>query len=495
MDRLASNWQAMPIDPLAVNRSWQPNRARNRIEFRLLFTNLFTLMSLHAERIRVLLAKGPLTARQLLTDVGISQPTLSRIVAAMGADVVRVRNARSIQYALRDTVRGLVDIPVYRVGLDGKIKRLGLLVPVRDDGFVMQQEDGTTLHSLGIPWWLLDMRPQGFMGRAYANRHAQALGLPTSIAEWSDAQALRALLAHGHDAVGNILLGDLARDRFVNAADPIAIPLHQKGAAYARLANDVAGTGESGSSAAGEQPKFTAYAETQTEIGTGHSHQIVKFTLPEDNAITERWRDLLLAEHHALQTLAYGGVDAARSEVIDHGGQRFLEVERFDRVGPAGRCGMFSLSAVDAEFTAMGRSPWPVVTQALAAAGHIHPLAHEGAALLYAFGTLIGNTDMHHGNLSFISAQGRPYALAPAYDMLPMGFQPRSGGALTDTLSPATLHAAVAPLVWRRALSLATAYLTRLQADAQFSERFTPCIDSLAAHIGGASIKIERLAV
>ena len=84
-------------------------------------------MSLHAERIRVLLAKGPLTARQLLTEVGISQPTLSRIVAAMGADVVRVRNARSIQYALRDTVRGLVDVPVYRVGLDGKIKRLGLL--------------------------------------------------------------------------------------------------------------------------------------------------------------------------------------------------------------------------------------------------------------------------------------------------------------------------------------------------------------------------------
>jgi hypothetical protein len=38
--------------------------------------------------------------------------------------------------------------------------------------------------------------------------------------------------------------------------------------------------------------------------------------------------------------------------------------------------------------------------------------------------------------------------------MLPMGFQPRSGGALTDTLNTATLHAAVEPLVWRRALSL-----------------------------------------
>jgi HipA-like C-terminal domain len=448
-------------------------------------------MTFHAERIQILLAKGPMAAQQLLKEVAISQPTLSRAIAAMGANVVRVRNARSIQYALRDTVRGLVDIPVYRVGTDGKIKRLGLLIPIRDDGFVMQQEDGATLHSQGIPWWLLDMRPQGFMGRAYATRHAQALGLPSSIAEWSDTQALRALLAHGHDAVGNILLGDLARDRFVNAADPTAIPLHQKGEAYARLANEVASTGESWSSAAGEQPKFAAYSETVT----GCSHKIVKFTLPEDNAITERWRDLLLAEHHALQTLSMAGVAAARSEVIDYGGQRFLEVERFDRVGATGRYGVFSLAAVDAEFAGMARSPWPVVTATLAAAEHIHTNAHDGAALLYAFGTLIGNTDMHHGNLSFVSAHGRPYALAPAYDMLPMGFQPRSGGALTDTLNPATLHAVVGPLVWRRAHSLATAYLTRLKADDQFSERFAPCIDSLATHISVASMKVERLAI
>ena len=439
-----------------------------------------------------------MAAQQLLKEVAISQPTLSRTIVAMGADVIRVRNARTIQYALRDTVRGLVDIPVYRVDTDGKIKHLGLLVPVRDDGFVMIQDDGTTLHSQGIPWWLLDMRPQGFMGRAYATRHAQSLGLPASIAEWSDAQALRALLAHGHEAVGNILLGDLARERFVNAADATAIPLHQKGQAYARLANEVASTGESWSSAAGEQPKFTAYAETQTESGTGCSHCIVKFTLPEGNAITERWRDLLLAEHHALQTLSAAGVAAARSEVIDYGGQRFLEVERFDRVGMRGRCAAFSLAAVDAEFTGMARSPWPVVTQALASAGHINTQAHEGAALLYAFGTLIGNTDMHHGNLSFVSAHGRPYdppyALAPAYDMLPMGFQPRSGGALTDTLNPASLHPVVGPAVWQRALKLATQYLTRLQADAQFSKKFEPCLDSLATHITDASTKIDRLA-
>lgn len=448
-------------------------------------------MTSQAERIQRLLARGAMTAEQLLKEVGISQPTLSRALASMGADVVRVRSARSIQYALRDTVRGLVDMPVYRVSSDGKIKRLGLLVPVRPEGFVMQQDDGVTLHSQGMPWWLLDMRPQGFMGRAYAGRHAQALGFPASIAQWSDTQALRALLVHGHDAAGNLVLGDLARDRFVNAEDPVAVPLAQRGAAYARLANEVASTGESWSSAAGEQPKFATYAETST----GCSHQIVKFTLPEDNAITERWRDLLLAEHHALQTLGEAGVAAARAEVVDYDGQRFLALERFDRVGVRGRCGLFSLAALDAEFAGMARSPWPVVTATLAATGHITQEAHEGAALLYAFGTLIGNTDMHQGNLSFVGGHGRPYELAPAYDMLPMGFQPRSGGALTNTLSPATLHAAVEPLVWRRALSLATAYLTRLKAEAQLSKRFTPCIDSLTSHISDAGVKVDRLAL
>ena len=443
----------------------------------------------HVDRIRMLLAAGPLAAQQIIEKVGISQPTLSRAIAALGNEVIRIRKARAIHYALRDAVRGLTEAPVYRVGMDGKIKHLGMLIPVRDQGFVMLDDEGAALHSEGLPWWLLDMRPQGFMGRAYANRHAQQLGLPASIAEWSDTHALRALLAHGHDAVGNLLLGDLARDHFVNSPLPVAIPLLNKGEEYARLANEVAYTGETWSSAAGEQPKFAAYSETPH----GARHQIVKFTLPDANPITERWRDLLLAEHHALKTVGEAGIAAARSDIIDFASQRFLEVERFDRVGPTGRCGMFSLAAVDAEFTGMGRSPWPVVTAALVSEGQIRSDAHDVASLLYAFGTLIGNTDMHHGNLSFVSSDGRPYSIAPAYDMLPMGFQPRSGGALTDTLNPATLHAAVATATWRRALGLAAIFVERLESDGRFSDRFAPCLASLKAHLAEGSLKIDRL--
>ena len=447
-------------------------------------------MSEYADQIRLSLAPGPLSAVQLMGKLGISQPTLSRAIQGLGVDAVRIREGRTSRYALRDNARGMAECSVYQVEEDGKIRQIGVLIPVRHEGYVMQQSDGATRFSEGIPWWLLDMRPQGFMGRAYASQHAQSLGLPASIAEWTDTQALRALIAHGHDATGNIVLGDMARDRFVHAADPVPIALQQRGADYARLANELAGAGETWSSAAGEQPKFAAYSET----ATGASHQIVKFTLPQDNPITERWRDLLLSEHHALQTLAQSGMAAARTEIVDHNGQRFLSVERFDRVGVRGRRAMFSLSAVDAEFTAMARSPWPVVAAELAARGHIHRQANEGAALLYAYGTLIGNTDMHHGNLSFVSSHGRPYSLAPAYDMLPMGFQPRSGGGLSNSLAPANLHAAVPPQMWQRALWLATDFLQRLRADPRFSSQFTPCLDSLANHIAEADTRIARLA-
>lgn len=443
----------------------------------------------HTDQIRLALAGGPVGTQALRNKLEISQPTLTRNIATMGEEIVRIRSGRSIGYAIQDAHRGFGVIPVYRVGFDGKIKRLGELIPVRSEGFVMLQEDGQTLYSEGIPWWLLDMRPQGFMGRAYASAHAIALGLPTSINEWSDSHALRALLAHGHDAVGNILLGDITRERFLNATAPVPVALQDKGAKYQQLSRCVASTGDTWSSAAGEQPKFATYAQTTH----GDSHVIVKFTLPDANPVTQRWRDLLLCEHHALQTLGAAGVDAARSAIIDYEGQRFLEVERFDRVGAFGRVGLFSLAALDAEFTGMARQSWPVVAKSIAEMGHITEAAFDGTVLLYAFGMLIGNTDMHHGNLSFVSSHGRPYSLAPAYDMLPMGFQPRLGG-LTRELNPVTLHAAVPPRTWVQALHLANSFMARIRADERFSLDFAECIDGLAAHIVDATGKIERLA-
>lgn len=442
-----------------------------------------------AEQLRLHLASGPYAVRQLVEMTGLSQPTLSRALRELGDEVLALRQGRVIHYLLRDRQRGLPEFPVYRVDGEGRLYLLGQLLPVRPEGFVMRQEDGRLLHSDGLPWWLVDMRAQGFLGRAFAQSHAALLGLSPRLDEWSDSDHLRALLAWGAEAVGNLLLGERAREQFLTAPPPQPLPA-DCAAAYARLAQAAAAGEAPGSSAGGEQPKFTACVST----GDGPCHVLVKFSETTAGPVSERWRDLLLAEHLALSTLREAGIPAAASRVIDHDGQRFLEVERFDRLGLLGRRAVWSLTALDAEFVGHGRPDWPGISRRLAELGEVVPEAAPAAALLWAFGTLIGNTDMHNGNLSFTSDAGRPYALAPAYDMLPMAFRPTSGGGLPESVPEVGLHPGVAADLWRRALTLAEVFLGHLQATPEaFSPRFAPCVAGLDAHVAKMRERIGRL--
>ena len=171
-----------------------------------------------------------------MAELGVSQPTLSRALRTLGDDLLPLGAARSIQYALRDATREHLQAPVYRVSAAGQLRELGTLVPVHPDGFVMVQSDGVRLHTEGLPWWLFDMRPQGYLGRAYNQRHGGRLGLPTRLTDWNDGHVLRALLQQGDDLPGNLLLGDAARDVFLNAPAPQPIALEHKAQAYAELA-------------------------------------------------------------------------------------------------------------------------------------------------------------------------------------------------------------------------------------------------------------------
>jgi hypothetical protein len=221
---------------------------------------------------------------------------------------------------------------------------------------------------------------------------------------------------------------------------------------------------------------------------------IVKFSEMLGSSISQRWRDLLLAEHLALTTLRQANVSAAQSAVVDFESQRFLEVERFDRVGSLGRKAVVSLAALDAEFVGAAHQPWPVVVQRLAAVSVITPEAAAATEVLWAFGVLTGNTDMHSGNLSFVSEHGRPYQLAPAYDMTPMAFAPSSSGKLPSTVPAVTLHASVRNDHWRAAMAIAQSYLSALQSNMQFSAEFEVCVNALAAHIESAGTQVARLA-
>jgi hypothetical protein len=448
----------------------------------------------HTITLRNLLASGSRSARQIVESTGISQASVSRTIQAMGNEVVRFGPYRSIQYALRRPLLATPDIPIYRISPDGRMETLGTLSPVQPAGYVMTPSAGQATMSEGFPWWLDDMRPQGFLGRAFVAALAAPLGLPPRLGDWQEEHVLRALISQfGYDAVGNLVLGEQGREHFLLRREPQPLPASLLTDSYARLAQQALSGETPTSSAGGEQPKFTAYVET----ASGQSHVLVKFTLPDaeiqSNPVIRRWRDLLLAEHHALSLLREKGVSAVSTRIVDHGQQRFLEVERFDRIGPHGRRCVISLSALDAEFVGLGRGGWPGITARLAAERQISRQAHEATCLLHAFGTLICNSDMHPGNLSFITDGDQPYELAPAYDMLPMAFAPRASGELPNSLPAPTLDSLIATSHWQAALVLGRAYLERLREDGGFSEGFAGCIAALETHLAAGEMRIGRL--
>ena len=108
-------------------------------------------------------------------------------------------------------------------------------------------------------------------------------------------------------------------------------------------------------------------------------------------------------------------------------GDVFLETERFDRVDLHGRLTVCTLDALNPAFPGDKSTDWTyLVTRlkemGLAAGDTIRAVDH-----LSWFGRLVGNTDMHLGNLSF-HVSSSILRLAPTYDMLPMGYAPLAGG-------------------------------------------------------------------
>ena len=137
----------------------------------------------------------------------------------------------------------------------------------------------------------------------------------------------------------------------------------------------------------------------------------------------------------ASEVLARHGVHVAASKVIESSQRSYLVSSRFDRVGAGGRLHAVAVGAVHEEFVPGSYSNWGATCEALARQGRLDPVASDQAAALLRFGRLIGNTDMHSGNLSFFVEQAAlgkgVFTLAPLYDMLPMRYRPDpvQGGA------------------------------------------------------------------
>lgn len=438
-------------------------------------------------RLALLLGRQPAASTpELAAQLGVSVPTVQRLLRRAGAQVLSLGRARRTRHAWRRALRGQVgDLPLYRIDASGNAQPLGALALVAPEGTALALEgSGWPLPPEsrdgwwpGLPYPLQDLRPQGYMGRQFARAVHEALQLAPDPRAWSDDDVLLALSRWGADTVGDLVLGDEALRRWQAARLDAPAPLPEAGlpAAYLALAEQAVAGGGAGSSAAGEFPKFAAIrALPAAQESSRTPHVLVKFSGAGGTVAERRWADLLLAEHLALQAvgehLSGHGVQAAHTRWLQAGGRAFLEVERFDRHGRWGRSPLVSLEAVNAALLGRPHLPWPELALALKQGGWLADGALHAIGVLWWFGRLIGNTDMHLGNLSFRPAGGQ-LQLAPAYDMLPMRYAPLAGGEV----APLVLIEPVLPLPgeraqWRPAAAAALAFWQALAADERASE-------------------------
>jgi serine/threonine protein kinase HipA of HipAB toxin-antitoxin module len=165
--------------------------------------------------------------------------------------------------------------------------------------------------------------------------------------------------------------------------------------------------------------------------------------------VGQRWSDLLVAEHHALETLSSAGISSAKSRLLQLENRTYLEVDRFDRVGLSGRIGVTSLLAIDASLYG-ALDNWIESARRLHQDRRIDIATLEDIKLISTFADLIANTDKHFGNLSFYDGYDGRFRLTPIYDMLPMLFAPAHEQLITRIYVPADPSSATLS-AWPRA--------------------------------------------
>lgn len=430
---------------------------------------------------RVLLATPRATSATLCAALnGINRSTLNRIISQIDAEVIHRGGSRRTRYALRRDLRGRqAPMPLYRVDISGAGHLVGQLDLTAPEGsaltfsepFAWPLDDDDLMRDGwfdSLPYPLLDMRPQGFLGRNFAHRYWQQLDVPENLTAWSDDDIIEVLTTYGHDQGGDLILGDRAYQQHLDDRshlDSQLIHTSEVPKAYPEQAMLALSQGIVGSSAGGEFPKFT----TMRDIDGTPVAVIVKFSGTDNSASVRRWSDLLVAEHLALATLSSElSVSAAVSDVYQHGGRTFLEVRRFDRCGAHGRRPLCSLASVNHALLGKAGASWPTTATLLANRGALSEEAVHTVKKIWWFGKLIANTDMHDGNLSFHPG----LTVAPAYDMLPMRYAPLRGGEV-----PAQAFAAALPLptdvaVWRAAADAARVYWHRCASDTRIGTGF-----------------------
>lgn len=415
------------------------------------------------------LSTGIYSAVDIQNRFSWSQATTSRAISRCKSRILVVGSARATRYTRLRDVRGLGGrFPVFKVDDRGDVDRIGDLCAVANDRFVWLPTHTTPEYYRSLPWFISDLRPDGFVGRAFVRLMHEDLNLPLSVLDWNEDHVLVALARRGEDCMGNLIVGQESLERYFRMTRRSLAPVQtgEEAVLYARMAQAAMEGDPAGSSAGGEQPKFTA----MVQHNDGIKHFLVKFSPYVDTDEGRRWADLLICEHHALNIVQESGIRATQTRIIEGDGRVFLEARRFDRTAVFGRLPIISLRAVALEF--LGADSWIDAAELMQADGRMSAEDATSLRWLSVFSDLIANTDQHMGNVSLIMTEGRRrFDLAPAYDILPMHYRPRDSRVPGGKFNPpsSTPRAARA---WDSALAAACIFWERVSRDERISQPF-----------------------
>ena len=430
------------------------------------------------------LGTGIASSAELEQAANLSQTAMSRLLRDLIRErrALRIGSRRGARYALRREVRDTGSTwPLHRVDRSGALIPLGQLHALAADQYYFEPSPEAEASGFawagvttGLPYFLQDQRPGGFLGRAVPRRYPE-LALPQRVIDWSDEHYLRYLTARGSDTVGDLILGAEALDYYLaQQRERQVVPQQARASQYPGFAREVMEGGLPGSSAQGEHPKFT----TLVQLEAGAHEVLVKFSPPIDSDVGQRWSDLLVAEHLSLEVLRTAGIDTPRSQVLEAGGRQFLEVTRFDRHGAQGRIGVSSLLAIDMNLYGQ-LDNWIAAATRLHRDGRIDEATLETVRFLATFGALIANTDRHFGNLAFLDRYDGRFAIAPVYDMLPMLFAPQNE-QLTERAFVPPSPTSDTLRSWSPARAAAEDYWRHVSRDPRISSSFRSIADSCA---------------
>jgi len=141
-----------------------------------------------------------------------------------------------------------------------------------------------------MPFFVSDLRPQGFLGRLEPGKHRD-LELPADILTWTDENVLKYIARRSDNAAGDLILGNDSYARYLAslAAQEAAVLTEQERMQrYPQMADDAMQGDAPGSSAGGEQPKFTA-AVRRAHTPRRVEPVIVKFSPRTGTASGRRW--------------------------------------------------------------------------------------------------------------------------------------------------------------------------------------------------------------